>query len=149
MRVALLVLSAFAVVGAPSERRAKVRPAERTTWDSVFTRAQAARGEATYARTCSRCHQATLTGADQSPALVGSTFLGKWDGLTVGQLHDRIRTTMPSGDPGIYTRAEVSDVIAYILDYNEYPAGIVELPTSGELLGGIRILESRPRAGGR
>ena len=39
-------------------------PADRTTWDSVFTVEQAARGEIAYEATCAGCHQQSLSGAE-------------------------------------------------------------------------------------
>jgi len=118
--------------------------AERTVWDSVFTAEQAARGEASYERTCARCHQSSLGGADEAPALAGATFLGKWNGLSLGDLHDRVRTTMPPREAGIYGRQLVTDVIAYLLSANEFPAGAGELPVDDVALRGIRVLVSRP-----
>jgi mono/diheme cytochrome c family protein len=120
------------------------RAGQRTTWDSVYSPAQAERGEAFYGSACARCHQATLGGADQSPALAGPAFLEKWDGLSLSLLHDRIRLTMPSGNPGIHTRQEVTDVIAYLLNYNAFPVGKKELPTDRESLDAIRIAVTRP-----
>lgn len=116
---------------------------DRTTWDSVFTPEQATRGEAAYAATCSRCHQESLGGADQAPALAGGTFLSKWSGLTLGELHDRVRITMPPGEPGTYGRQHISDVLAYMLSVNGFPAGRTELPVAAEALHTIRIEATR------
>ena len=118
--------------------------AERTVWDSVFTAEQATRGQAAYNRTCARCHQPTLGGADQSPALMGSAFLGNWNGLTLGAMHERIRTSMPTDDPGTYGRQHIADVMAYVLKVNGFPAGAVELPKESEALLEIRFQASKP-----
>lgn len=126
--------------GAPSAPPAR---AERTTWDSVYSDVQAVRGEGVYIATCSACHLASLSGADQVPALAGSTFIGKWDGLTLGELHDRIRRTMPPSDPGSYARRDVTDVIAYLLRENEFPAGKAELSGDAAALNDIRIAATR------
>ena len=111
----------------------------RTTWDSVYSSAQAQRGQATYSSTCSRCHQPGLGGADEAPPLAGGAFLSSWDGQSLGELHLRVRTTMPSDNAGVYTRQQVSDVIAYMLQYNGFPAGTAELPVDATSLEDIRI----------
>lgn len=116
----------------------------RTTWDSVYTAEQAARGQDTYARTCSRCHQATLGGADQSPPLTGGAFLSSWNGQTLGDLHDRVRTSMPTDDPGTYRRQDISDVIAYVLRFNGYPAGKDELSADDAALKEIVFSSAKP-----
>ncbi len=116
----------------------------RTTWDSVYSADQAARGESAYARTCSRCHKAGLGGADEAPALTGGAFMGSWNGQTLHDLHDRIRTTMPTDTPGTYSRQDIADVIAYMLKFNQFPAGKAELPTSDEELKSISFVSAKP-----
>jgi hypothetical protein len=37
-----------------------------------------------------------LTGADEVPVLAGGVFLSNWDGLTVGDLFEGIRISMPA-----------------------------------------------------
>ena len=117
---------------------------ERTTWDSVFTVEQAVRGESTYARTCARCHGASLGGADESPALTGSAFMSAWNGQTLHDLHDRVRTTMPTDTPGVFSRQDVTDVIAFVLRHNGFPAGADLLPNGDEELKGIRFVSTKP-----
>lgn len=145
MRLPLLpaLLPALLMLALPSAQQAS-RRADRTVWDSVFTAEQAARGEVGYEQTCARCHQSSLGGADEAPALAGATFLGKWNGLTLGDLHDRVRKTMPPREPGIYGRQLVTDVIAYMLSINEFPSGRMELPVEPMSLQGIRIQATRP-----
>jgi mono/diheme cytochrome c family protein len=149
MRVAMtlgvaVVLPLLAAAVHPRAMVAGVRIAERTVWDSVYTADQAQRGQTAYNQTCARCHQPTLGGADQSPALVGGAFLGNWNGLTLGALHERIRKTMPSDDPGTYGRQHIADVMAYVLKVNGFPAGSVELPKESDALEQIRLQAARP-----
>jgi mono/diheme cytochrome c family protein len=113
--------------------------AERTTWDGVYTVDQAVRGESLYVRSCARCHQASLAGADESPPLAGGAFLGNWNGLALSNLETRIRTTMPSDSVGIYDRRVVTDVIAYLLKANGFPAGASELASSEDSLKTITL----------
>ena len=141
--IAVVLVPAVAVARAPLTLHVDGARG-RTTWDSVFTAEQATRGQATYGRTCARCHQATLGGADQSPALAGGAFLTNWHGQTLGDLHDRVRATMPSDAPGTYTRKEVADVIAYVLSFNGFPAGTVELPVDDGALKAIVFSATKP-----
>jgi mono/diheme cytochrome c family protein len=140
--IAPLVIAAILVadrsVHASVPRRAK------TVWDSVYSAAQAGRGESSYANTCARCHKASLGGGDESPALTGAGFLANWNGQTVRDLHDRIRSSMPTDDPGIYTPQLVSDVIAYMLKVNGFPAGAVELSAVSDSLKDIAIQSTKP-----
>lgn len=142
----LALLPAFAVASRPHVRAGgSIHTARaRTTWDSVFTAEQATRGQTAYNQTCARCHQPALGGADESPALTGSTFLGGWNGQTLGDLHARVRTTMPPDDPGSYGRQHIADVIAYVLSVNGFPAGRAELPADDDLLKGIQFLSKHP-----
>lgn len=116
----------------------------RTVWDSVYSAPQAARGESTYARSCARCHGATLTGANEAPPLAGSGFLGNWNGLALDQLQNRIQTTMPSDSVGIYNRTLVVTVMAYLLKANGFPAGATDLPESVDSLKEIMLQTSKP-----
>jgi mono/diheme cytochrome c family protein len=125
-------------------RHALARTSARTVWDSVYTLSQAARGEAAYAKTCARCHGASLSGGDESPPLTGSAFLGNWNGLPLSDLQTRIRTTMPTDSVGIYDRQLVTDVIAYLLKANGFPAGQADLPNDVEPLKEILVKSSRP-----
>ena len=116
----------------------------RTVWDSVYSTTQAARGESTYARSCARCHGATLTGANEAPPLAGSAFLGNWNGLALNELQNRIQTTMPSDSVGIYNRTLVVTVMSYLLKANGFPAGTVDLPESVDSLKSIMLQTSKP-----
>ena len=139
----LAIILPIGVVGFRS-RGLTPTPAARTVWDSVYTAAQASRGETAYAKTCARCHGATLGGGDESPALTGGNFLGNWNGLPLSDLQKRIKTTMPSDSVGIYDQQLVTDVMAYMLKVNGFPAGQVELTKDAEALKEIMMQTARP-----
>ena len=150
VRQRLVILSAVILPALAFVRDAKgATPVDigvrtRTTWDSVYTAEQAGRGETTYSKTCARCHQASLGGADEAPALTGSAFMGSWNGQPLQSLHDRIRTTMPTDTPGTYSRQEIADVMAYMLKFNQFPAGKTELPSGDEELKQILFVSLKP-----
>ncbi len=113
--------------------------ATRSVWDGVYTQEQADRGRPLYNEHCASCHADTLMGGEMSPPLVGGEFLSNWNGLTVAELFERIRTTMPQNKPGKLSREVNSDITAYILSVNKFPPGKEELRHSAEFLKDIRI----------
>lgn len=113
-------------------------------WDGVYTEEQADRGHAVYHSQCETCHGETLTGGDEVPPLAGGQFLANWNGLTVGDLFERVRKTMPLNDPGKLTAQQNADVLAYLLDFNMFPAGKTELMHESEVLKQIRIEATKP-----
>ena len=113
--------------------------ATKSVWDGVYTKEQAGRGQAKYAQVCSNCHQAYLTGSDQAPALAGGDFLDRWDGQSVGDLADRIRTTMPLDDVGSLNIQLSADITAYLLQANSLPAGQEELKADRAAMKAIAL----------
>ena len=111
----------------------------RSVWDGVYTAEQSKRGSAVYTKECASCHGAELTGGESAPPLTGGAFLSNWNGLTAGDLFDRIRQSMPLDDPGRLSRQQDADVLAFILNANEYPAGKTELDKQTEVLKLIKI----------
>ena len=139
-------LASFAVCGAATLLGAaaiSAAPQDKTTWSGIYTDAQATRGAAMYKEKCARCHADELTGND-APALVGGEFLGNWNGLTVNDLFERIRVSMPDDAKGTLTRPEVADGVALILQKNGMPAGETELPTDGAALSAIKFASTKP-----
>jgi len=118
---------------------AGAQEATRSVWDGVYTEEQAARGKPLYNQHCASCHADTLMGGEMSPPLVGGDFLSNWNGLTMGELFERIRTTMPQNKAGKLSREVNADITAYILSVNKFPAGKAELPRTVEFLKEIRI----------
>ena len=116
---------------------------QRTVWDGVYTEVQARRGETVFVQACSNCHGRTLEGADMTPGLTGGAFMANWDGLTVGDLFDRIRISMPADRPGSLSRQENVDVVAFILRFNQFPSGKEELPRDIQTLKQILFKAQR------
>jgi S-disulfanyl-L-cysteine oxidoreductase SoxD len=112
---------------------------EHTVWDGAYTAEQAKRGAALYANNCASCHGLALTGGESAPPLTGGEFMSNWSGLTLGDLFDRIRVSMPADRPGTLTREQTANVIAHILNVGEFPPGTAELSTKTEILKQIRI----------
>jgi len=118
--------------------------AERSVWDGVYTPEQATRGREVYGRECASCHGAELGGGESAPPLAGTAFLSNWDGLTVGDLFERVRVSMPLNNPGHLSRQENADVLACVLQANRFPAGKEELDKHAEVLKQIKLLANPP-----
>jgi mono/diheme cytochrome c family protein len=117
--------------------------ASRSVWDGVYTKAQAARAQAVYAEECMKCHGENLGGGEGGPPLAGKEFLEKWNGKTAGNLFGLMRKTMPSDDPGNLSTRQYSDLVAYMLSVNGFPAGQKELDREMASLDDIRIETKR------
>lgn len=133
-----LIIFGLLLAAAPAQEAA------RTTWDGIYTEKQSERGQELYAQHCAACHSDTLTGGEQAPPLTGPEFLANWGSLTVGDLFERVRTTMPPGRASKLNRQINADVISYMLKVGGYPAGEAELSTATEVLKQIRIVANRP-----
>jgi mono/diheme cytochrome c family protein len=115
--------------------------APRSVWDGVYTAAQAKRGESLYAQHCSSCHGSTFEGGEMAPPLAGGAFNANWNGLSLGDLVERIRISMPQNSPGSLSRQQYVDVVATMLAGGEFPTGETELPGEVEALRQI-VFES-------
>jgi mono/diheme cytochrome c family protein len=111
--------------------------------------AQEGRGKDAFGHYCAACHGTTLAGVGEAPPLVGTRFIADFDGLTVGALFDRIRTTMPLNAPSSLGRDQYADILAFILQVNGFPAGPNELYRRSEYLDAIRFESSREEGGCR
>jgi len=116
----------------------------RSVWDGVYTSEQAARGAVVYERVCAECHGPDLGGGDMAPSLAGVEFLYNWHGLTAGDLLERLRVSMPPGQPTSVGRQEKADILAWVLEVNGFPAGDTELATRPAALAGISVLAEQP-----
>lgn len=83
-------------------------------------------------------------GRDESTPLAGGVFLSNWDGLTMGDLFERVRVSMPQDNPGKLSRQQTADVLAFVLQVNQLPAGESELPRQAEVLKEIRFEATKP-----
>ena len=112
-----------------------------TTLDGVFTAEQAQRGSESYQQECAQCHLEDLLGDGIAPSLVGAPFHFRWSELSVGDMLVAIRTTMPQGAPASLSPRAYVDIVAYLLEANDFPAGDMELPTDQDVLESIIIQE--------
>jgi mono/diheme cytochrome c family protein len=109
----------------------------------VYTAAQADRGKELYSMQCSACHADDLSGGGSFPPLAGADFVANWNGKTVGDLFDKIHSTMPASAPGSLTEQQTADLIAYMLSMSKYPAGMTELAAEMAPLQQITIVPAQ------
>ena len=112
-------------------------------WAGVYTAAQAERGRVVTQNHCSECHHDDLSGGE-GPALMGPSFMVKWEMQSVERLFHKIRDTMPEVGSSEVTDAQKLDIVAFILQQNGFPAGAAELT---DAKGGLATLRMIPRAG--
>jgi len=136
IRVVAATVMGLAGVGVSQSRR--------SVWDGVYSAEQANRGQARYNQMCATCHGDSLAGGESAPPLAGGEFLANWNTLTVGDLFDRTRSTMPQDKPGTLSREANAEIMAYLLRSNQFPEGKEALPQSSEVLKEIRIEAVKP-----
>src|SRR5262245_58820753 len=113
LRTALMVIIVVAVIGALGSEVRSSAQQSKTQWDAVYTAAQASRGELLYAQHCASCHGPDLGGGEMAPGLIGGDFNSNWNGLSLGELFERIRTSMPQNNPGSLNRQQNADILAF------------------------------------
>jgi mono/diheme cytochrome c family protein len=142
LRFALLSGAVLAVaIGAGASQ---AQSSGRSVWEGIYSPEQAARGEAHYVQRCGACHGGALNGTGEAPALTGGEFVSHYDQLTVADLFDRVRTTMPQNDPGSLSRDEYTEVVAFLLKSNGFPSGTAPLDRRSEVLATIGIQAQKP-----
>jgi len=119
----------------------------RSVWDGVYTSEQAKRGATLYANDCASCHGSALNGGESAPPLAGGEFFANWNGLTVGDLFERIRVSMPADNPGKLRREQDADILAFMLSMNQFPDGQTQLEHRIEVLKQIRFEATKPGDG--
>lgn len=113
----LLAVSCLAVWSSTAANSAEELPA-------YYSEAQAERGKALYASRCEACHGGS----------VPENFVTY---STAERFYLYISGSMPGDNPGSMEPEDYADIIAYILNFNGWPAGDTELPPNRSLLSGI------------
>jgi S-disulfanyl-L-cysteine oxidoreductase SoxD len=128
----IILALAFVLGLAPAQSPSSV-------WDGVYSDAQAGRGAALYQTACASCHGDRLQGKGQTPALSGSDFVMDWSGMMVGDLFEKMQTSMPADKPGSLSREQNASLVAYLLSANKFPSGKADLSSEAERLRQIRF----------
>jgi S-disulfanyl-L-cysteine oxidoreductase SoxD len=112
------VLGALVLAGQTAPRR--------TVTEGVFSAEQASRGQQLYKAQCAACHGNAMEGTS-GPPLAGDGFLANWSAQPLANFVDKIQKTMPFNLPGSLSRSQSTDLAAYVLQTDKFPAGRAEL----------------------
>jgi len=109
--------------------RASVSQQTRTVKDKVYTKEQAARGEASFTKNCAKCHlladrkPSDPVGSSDGPSLAGPAFLAKWDGKSVFEMTSGMRLSMPPDGSINLSVDDAADIAAFLIKVNGFPEG--------------------------
>jgi mono/diheme cytochrome c family protein len=115
-----------------------------SVWDGVYTEDQATGGAALYQPQCASCHGKALEGTGQNPPLAGDDFKTNWDGQPLGDLFEKMRTSMPADRPGKLSGEQNAAILAYMLKRNGFPAGSTPLKGDAKALQPVRFESEKP-----
>ena len=100
--------------------------AEVSVANTFYTTRQASRGDGLFRDNCVSCHA--------SSEFAGATFERRWRNRSVGDIYEFILYSMPDDNPGGLPAQTYADIVAYMLELNDFPVGESELPTSMDAL---------------
>src|SRR5215467_1063671 len=142
MKITILLVAIVAVIGLEYRVvRAETQNPQRTTKEPLFTEAQAQRGAELIRKIgCANCHGDTLEGGpEETPALVGNSFVTEWQNQTLNDLAVKV-SSMPPNSNRQGTPQENVDIMTLLLAINGYPMGDKELSPDPEVLRQIKIV---------
>lgn len=144
LKIALLTAVSCLLVAAP-----------RSVWDGVYSAGQATRGKAAYQQNCAGCHGDNLDGDGHSeraqlfdgaiPPLSGDGFKANWNGHPLSDLFDKVQKQMPRDNPGTVSAKDCTDIVAYMLQFNQFPAGKNDLAADADAMGEITFDVIKPK----
>src|SRR5262249_18960148 len=88
---------------------------------------------------CNGCHGPELAG-DRGPSLKGDRFITSWENGSLNRLFIKLRDTMPPLNAEQVSPNTKIDIIAYLLQGNEFPSGSAELVLDTDSLETLQIL---------
>jgi hypothetical protein len=120
-------------------------PVTRSVWSGVYSLAQARRGQETYYQVCAECHGRELEGDDSEGVtpLAGPHFMTNWDTHTAADLVKRIHA-QPNDEPGDIDLPTQIDLFAFIMAFNQVPAGAADLSDDRRTEAAIGITAQPP-----
>src|SRR5262245_60596417 len=107
--------------------------------EGVYTRAQAERGRTEYGKHCGSCHKEDMSGTTEAPPLLGDKFMTAWQDSNVNDLYELVRGTMPYDTPNSLLPQAYADIVAAMLQRNNFPAGADELRPDADVLKGLAL----------
>ena len=95
-----------------------------------FTAAQSGAGHDAFLENCASCHNKTLQGGGEAPALVGSAFINSWGMRGADELYGVVKASMPLGNANSLSPETYQQIVAFIFQANGAVAG--SNPFAGE-----------------
>ena len=145
--VVLMAGCASTQEGAPASGAAPTAPvadaapaADASSGGTFYTVAQATRGSGLFRDNCVSCHS--------TAEFTGSSFMRRWSSRAVGNIYEFVLYSMPDDNPGGLPQQTYADIIAYLLQINDFPAGDTELPTSLDALMDMKMSAATGGDGG-
>src|SRR5262249_14014195 len=107
----------------------QVSAGRRSVREGIYTASQAKRGKDAYEYSCAACHLTSLDGdpGRDIPTLSGEEFLAQWSKQSVKDLFNVISKSMPADSAGSLRAETYIDIVAYLLQSNQFPSGEKEL----------------------
>lgn len=104
-------------------------PQPATTNGGVYTKKQADAAKAQFDKICADCHPFTVADKKKlKDVLLGDEpFFENWEGRPLAEMITTIALTMPNDGSATVTEQEATDLVAYILLRNGFPAGTTPL----------------------
>lgn len=144
--VALVAALFVPVLAQDGSSQAETQPGAEAVsiWAGVADQEQADRAKKVYSGNCAKCHGRNGNGAGEpdqpeSPAVARDPFFTKWEGQSLADLFDYVRSTMPQDNPGSRSDQDYIDAIVHMLVLSEVPLADTELPPDPEILAGYTI----------
>jgi mono/diheme cytochrome c family protein len=126
----IVIVTSGGVSPQPAHAQEPARNTDRkTVWDGVYTETQAARGQSQYEASCRSCHR-------DGPR-TDEAFRRDWSGTDVESMFNQIKKSMPAGAPSSLSDSSYLDIVAYMLQVNNFPTGRSEL--NADVIKSIRI----------
>jgi len=102
----------------------------------IFTASQAEVGEQTFDEVCSACH------SDRE--FQGSEFMFSWGRRSARDFYRVVARTMPDDAPASLTTEQYVNILAYVLQMNDFPVGSMELTADEDMLSQHRLSAHAP-----
>ncbi len=129
-----LLLSALILLGVPFIASAQPGPLPEDP--AYYSSEQAERGEELYQQNCLICHGENLNDGEFGAPLKGTSFSIRWAGTGMDALLEQTRE-MPPGQSNRFSGQQYADMIAFILQENNIPAGDEALPSESTELANL------------
>ncbi len=116
-----------------------------SVWDGVYSDRKPAAGLRSTKPPAHPAMETNYRAKGRRLRSTGSDFVMDWSGMTVGDLFDKMQTSMPADKPGSLSREQNASLVAYLLSANKFPSGMAELSSDAERLQQIRFEATRAK----